>query len=86
MIKITNIRDRGMLGIKGKRLEPGQSADIDTSHKDLKNHPFVLEGWLQIETELQKKTKPQNTKQSKETQEEVSTLSESGTENAGSKQ
>jgi len=86
MVKVTNIRTRGMLGIKGKRLEPGQSDDIDTSLKDLKNHPFVLEGWLQIETGQKKQVRSQDTKQTEKSQEEeTNSVSEPNVE-AGSEQ
>ncbi len=58
MIKVTNLRRRGILGVKGKQIEPGQTVEVDASYKELKEHKFVKEGWLMIGDPKKKKAEP----------------------------
>ncbi len=49
MAIVTNIRSRGPIGVGGKLIQPGESAEVDRKASDLKNHRFVQQGWMHVE-------------------------------------
>ena len=43
----------GAIGIGGVTLGPNESAEVDMDAKELQQHPYVREGWLEVTTSAQ---------------------------------
>ena len=45
-MKVFNKRKRGSLKLAGAEIGPGETAEVDMSKKQLKDHMFYAAGWM----------------------------------------